>query len=319
MTTGNIPENITFWSRGETKVIQKWDDLDSDSKEYIVRPAYVADSKNKKTNKTGEDWSKQTGYKTKILDPSKETLKNDPIDNVRVVCLEFRGQGGRAYKVIVNDKYFVDLREDVLLDAMLCEGIDVGGRLRGKYIFAVVGSQMKLIRINSALYDAVKKSTDMGKLKDIKTFEPGRIYSRKSGEYIYVGEFFSKKISYQRKIIDRRKSKAENLSFGSPEKYHLFFSKNYWDMIQNNSNCKMDSCYGFIVSKAPSFKESRDIEQGFVEKSADFVDIVRRKSEEYYRSEIKNGFYKKSILDDEYGIYLNLSSDPDYVNPVFKQ
>lgn len=322
MISGNIPESLTFWSRGQTKVTQKWDDLESDTKEYIVRPAYVADTKNKKTNKTGQDWANTSmsvwnpttqKYEKPSIDVEQETRLNKPIDDVRIIALEIRGQGGRAYKVVVDNKYYVDLREDVLLDAMLHEGIGVGGKLGGRYIFAVVGSQMKLVRIGSALYDAVSESTKVGKTKAIKDFEVGGIYARKSGECVYLGVYNSQKVSFSLanvRIAHYNQDVSTPVAANSYGVYHVFLEMYGLNQIDQS----FFYCYGLVSAKPESFKTK----VGTCE--VDAKKLIDRLRESVSKSIFKGPQLHGNYNDRDhqhYALIANLSDQPNYINPVF--
>ena len=128
-----------------------------------------------------------------------EEVDNKPITDVIVTSLEHRGNGGRAYKVIVNGKYYGALREDILLDTILNAGIEIGGKLKGEYIWAKIGSAMKLIRTNSALHEEMLKSTEMNSLNKIKNLQVGRIYESKTQRLIYLGKVNSTEVDFVEK------------------------------------------------------------------------------------------------------------------------
>lgn len=193
VAVGSIPEKICYVSSTtqETPVGCEWD-IDywdkTKTKMETVLPAFPADNDDEKMLSTATGWA--GGYYNQSKSPvTKDIQDNKPIKNVRVLRLEHRGQGGRAYKVIVNN-YFVDLREDVLMDAMLVSGIAPGGILQGEFIWAKMGSQMKLVRIGSEVhrliieYDSKKDLKPVGKL----ALKIGGIYqTRKKDRSIFLG------------------------------------------------------------------------------------------------------------------------------------
>ena len=77
-------------------------------------------------------------------------------DKLRVISLEERGEGGRAYKVLLDNLYLIDLREDVLMELMLHKGIQVGGYVEAAFRFALNGSQFKLYWEESTEYKHVQ-------------------------------------------------------------------------------------------------------------------------------------------------------------------
>jgi hypothetical protein len=105
------------------------------------------------------------------------------MSGLRIVGLNRRSSGGRAYKVIYPPNYLVDLRENVLLDIIYNAGINVGGKLNGEYVWSVNGSQMRLIRVGSADYKDITAFDEIRNAKriSIKDLKPGSIYIAKSG------------------------------------------------------------------------------------------------------------------------------------------
>lgn len=331
MKQGSIPENLRFHVRGVSKVRFRWEDMEEaqqESKVYDVYPTYVADAANKKTNETGVKWANEAPYQ---LDPaSGKWVKgksnattvdrpNDPIKSVKIMDLEIRGQGGRAYKVLIDEKYYVDLREDVLLDVIFECGIEKGGKLKGEFIFAVVGSQMKLVRVGSLLHDKLIESTAVGKMKEIKQFVVGTTYVRKSGSYVYLGVYNSRKILGEEKVTNtgggysyRDKRTTVVTGKGPVEQYHLFARE---DFVKGG---KSDFCtyYALIVKKPSSFK-SVGAEYDIADKIPKWMATLRKTCGGYFTSEQSQGYYGESMIHGEYCIAANLSAESDYTNPVF--
>lgn len=207
---GTIPKNITYiYSQ-----IRKIDGKD-------VYPTFISDSDNKKTLETGHHWADwKTNYQTEKVETLTFEIENNPIKSVQILSLEKRGRGGRAYKVIITieEKFFyVDLREDVLLDAILEVGINKNGYLNGKYIWARVGSDMKLIRVDSSLYKEMKESTRLNSVKINKSqLEIGGVYENKHHQMIYLGEYSTIDCSIKESYI--RKYDNHNNQYGYQEK-----------------------------------------------------------------------------------------------------
>ena len=120
-----------------------------------VTPAYLADASNPKTVASGIKWA-TTGWgyqgKRKSAPHQITTMKNEPKNGYKIFTLEERGQGGRAYKVISPEGFYLDMREDTLLDTIYSDGIQADGVLSGKYLFGRSGSQMKLILADSEFH-----------------------------------------------------------------------------------------------------------------------------------------------------------------------
>lgn len=172
------PQKVTSWRNDF--VTEKFADLD-------VRPAFCVDATNVKTLETARSWAK--GYRYRDNTPEETEIPNDP-QSYRLVNLEVRSEGGRAWKVVDKDNYYYDLRENCLLAALLDGGCNPGGELAGKFIWGVEGSQMKLIPVGSILHEKLIEKSHRKTLKPIphKELVPGGIYAAKSGEkFIYLG------------------------------------------------------------------------------------------------------------------------------------
>jgi hypothetical protein len=220
--TGYIPKKVMYISSKAHKLGSFWEEKDLDIKEeekIEVLPTFCADAENPKTIQTGRYWAGRDK-----ANPAKEQVfDNEPMTSVKIISLERRSEGGRAYKVIAkrDDKnFFFDLREDVLLDTMLSVGVDKGGYLNGRFVWAIVGSQMKIIRVDSKLYNAMMELTNMRTLPVLKDLEIGGVYSGKNGqEYIYWGRVDYVFIKYDwRDNYEAKSSLKKNVMLF--EKYH---------------------------------------------------------------------------------------------------
>lgn len=193
--SGHIPTDITYIFGATLKVSQIWDDVDQEDEErefMEVIPAFCSDSDNEKTLATGRSWADQkcwvwdynTRTQTQKATVQEISRENLPMEGLRVITLEHRGNGGRAYKVITQDNFYFDMREDILLDLMRTEGIAPGGILNGKFLWARVGSEMKLVRIDSPLYEALLEAGERAVMStvSIKALKVGNVYETKKGE-----------------------------------------------------------------------------------------------------------------------------------------
>jgi len=201
------------WSSGDDDEDDE-DDAD-ESVKIEVTPSFITDAASTKSIATGKLWAAR-GVSDKNFSPTVEIRKNVPIKNVVLCSLESRGNGGRAYKVIADGVY-VDMREDVIIDAMLQEGVKKGGILGGEYIWVKLGAQSRLIRVGSTLHDKVKLIVHRKQLKEIpaKDFVPGTIYATKKDERaLYLGSINTVSLEHVR----------SELEFKSiPIKNHLMF------------------------------------------------------------------------------------------------
>jgi len=194
---GTIPKEIIYVSRDPESLITKWDNAESDADiitKGTYKPSFPADASNPNTVKTGMTWA--SGYRNNNKIPTSLTLPNDPISAIRLVGLEKRSEGGRAYKVVIHKDILVDLREDVLLELMIEEGIQKNGLINGSYVWGRVGSQMKLVRVGSILHDALVANTQIATQPKLKALEIGGVYRGKSPKkYVYLGTFSTVEMS----------------------------------------------------------------------------------------------------------------------------
>lgn len=223
-SSGTIPEEIAVITSKPTKVPVgcAWDislsydsDDDEDEEEnngttkIEVTPAFIADAASVKSIATGKKWAQRANHN---FSPLVEIKKNVPIKNVVVCSLESRGQGGAAYKVIADGVY-VDCREDVIMDAILQEGIKKGGILGGEYIWVKLGAHSRLIRVGSALHDKVKLMVDRKKLTVLKAKDlvVGDIYATKKDERaLFLGVVNTITIDVGRPELDFTSKKIDN-------------------------------------------------------------------------------------------------------------
>ena len=137
--------------------------------------------------KTAKEWStaephlQKSRTKLQLLLSKKkdlfEDVSNDPIA-LRIIGLEYRGNGGRAYKVITRRGYVFDFREEPLLEAITTVGIGKDGYLKGEYVWVVVGSQMRLVRVDSTEHKIFLQREENKTLKKIpnKDLKVGCVY-----------------------------------------------------------------------------------------------------------------------------------------------
>lgn len=174
LISASIPEKLTRIYSGNITVHRQWDDIEVSSGQTpndreVVTPAFICSATSDNAKKTGRRWAEQytrswKGSEFRYDDTSKVEIKEDEIDNepfegLRLVSLEIRNQGGRAWKVIDGQGFYYDLREDVLLDTLKTDGCAPDGILCGTYIWGRINSQYKLVRVGSELHNAIRAST----------------------------------------------------------------------------------------------------------------------------------------------------------------
>ena len=251
---GNIPENLVYFVQKAKKISTKWDDIkDCNINKITVYPVYVSDATNKKTLKSGEDWAKGGFYHNENEMKEKIEMLNAPILDIKIVGLEYRNQGGRAYKVLIDDKYYVDLREDVLLEAMMQTGIEPMGsyaKLNGGFIWAKVGSQMKLIRDGSKLHEELIAATNRRKKEPIKNLDLYGMYSNQKGNrFIYLGKMNTTNVYYKHGNFNRFKLETNEI-----KNVHCFLDFPDFYKDKELEDILNDGCH-VIFQKTFTFRE----------------------------------------------------------------
>lgn len=194
---GYIPKTITFVNRSKTQVVTNWSDSwyqGEPINKIEVIPSFPVPGGREDLMETARRWAGRSVYDYKTSKHIEQivTEQTEPNDGTcLIVCgIEYRSEGGRAYKVLDDKGRYFDFREDILLDTLLSEGCEPNGLLGGRYLWARVGSQMKLLREGSSLHKQMILATERGVLKPIKVkdLEPGRVYSAKNGDkQIFLG------------------------------------------------------------------------------------------------------------------------------------
>lgn len=229
MTDGSIPTNLVYiYSKPET--------IDG----VEVYPAFVTDATNEKSIKTGINWAEGSSWQENKSEAVKFECPNDPIWSVRILSLEKRGKGGRAYKVVICLEasiklFYVDLREDTLLDVIQEVGIHKSGYLKGNFIWARVNSEMKLIRVGSNLYKEMITATKLKNIKISKSkLEIGGVYSNKHTSKVYCGNFTTLICDVTEKVISDPQIKYREIrvvekTFKILENYQLWVDFTYYE------------------------------------------------------------------------------------------
>lgn len=328
--TGTIPKDLKFFEQAEVKITFHWDDIAVEDFQKVTKchPVFVTDAANEKTQKTAKAWAEQMNWRyrgTTNKDSFTSTISerpNDPISGIRLIGLERRSQGGRAYKALVLDKYVVDFREDVLLDAILNGGILDNGVLPGEYIFASVGSEMKLIRVGSLLHEKMIEATDYWKKDVIDKLEVGGVYRNKVKTMLYLGPVYSRHVNVEwnqktnayagwgsRSTYDDTKSPPRCAVLSKEERSHLFV-----DITDNEQKPNPKTLKDIAYLSAYRFTYYDKLPKSFREKighiSGDIEELIQAVKERAIKSGyrgIENLIY--------YARTLNVSSKPGFLHP----
>ena len=173
--------------------------------EIQVRPIYVYNPDSKKTPKNAFEWAKRG---CGAAGPEVSQFDNLPL-KVMITGLDIRSEGCRAYKVLQESTgYQFDLREDQLVEAFKYCTISPGGKISGEFVWAICGSQCKLVLVGGDLYKELSKQKKIERVFIKKDeYKIGLIYSKKDdrkgyqhmGEYLFLGKVKlkdAKKVSY---------------------------------------------------------------------------------------------------------------------------
>lgn len=263
---GSIPKKITYFFLPEKEVCGgvEWNLGVLSSREKVL-PAAAADASDLQNVKNAQ--FSLRNFK-KIIPKSIE-VENLPIKNIKLFCLSRKYSSGLQYKILIKD-YLLDLKEDVLLDALIKEGTTNGGILNGEYIWAKIGSYTKLIRIGSDLHNMIIASDKRKNMQIIpkKKLEPGGVYQNKKGQLsIYLGPV---------NTVRYTPSQVKKFQFNQHiVKNHMLFCSIYSHdssiKIKNTFLNSPDNCR-FVIRKDHNFIEKVD----YISIPSDAVDKVRK-------------------------------------------
>ena len=284
IAVGTIPVQINYVYSAPEQVVAKssWDDTKNKTSITVNSsyPVEVGDEKSLDRAKKWAEYLNVCSWDRKAIKHIAQiaTFNNDPLENLKLISLESRGESGRAYKVLINDKYYVDLREDVLMDVMISVGVKPGGILGGSFIWAKLGNQMRLVRVGSDLHKMLVDSNnkkDMPKISK-NNLEIGGIYRTRLGHCaIFIG--------YVNTVRYEPKGTSDDFSFIEipDRKQMLFFS-----CRQDNVEAALaevadrDLHNNFLMYKAHTFIEK----VGDVTITKNYVELIRK----YAHDKIKN-------------------------------
>jgi hypothetical protein len=339
VAVGYVPEKISYVYSAEQEVNVgcewdiNWGSNVNGIKEKVT-PAFPVDSVDDKGMSTAKAWAKnnyrRAHYQDKTAptppEPIIETVNNDSITNIKLLSIEQRSGGGRAYKALI-DKFYVDVREDVVLDTMLKSGVSPGGILNGEFVWAKVGAQMKLIRKGSEVHRLIIEFSSKKDLKPIKkkTLEVGGVYqTRKKEPAIFIGYVDSVKYSCPSNITNTYYSMArlkddEYLKFeqGPIKNCMLFYTLYKFQELEKNLK-EMDdfnNYYRFNFKKSHNFIEKidqLDLGSDIIERlNAATLKSIKTKFLEYVGKVPPPSGYSKI---DAYGLALKIQDCSAYLN-----
>lgn len=238
MILGHIPKSIIYVHGAEKTIKVCWDDLsEKHLVSKVVIPCFPVDKDSSTSLNTAREWAGFSNGQGSIKEIERD---NDPF-SVSICSMEKRERGGRAYKVITDDGFYFDLREDVLLDVLLNSQVK-GGRIECQFIWGKLGSQMKLVRVGSELHKALSQAGERKVTRKIKPadLKLGGIYSNVKGErFLILGWVSTIEFSYTPPVTprgswDRTEPQPERGSAKTHEKILLTLALPNWLMSASN-------------------------------------------------------------------------------------
>ena len=307
VVVGFFPKKISyiFSNSEEVSVGCEWDfnwsSIDDKflSKKETVFSSFPVDANDTSMISKAKTWATTPNWKTKVKGVAHlVTIDNDPIKKIRLLSISYRSQGGRAYKALIDNKYYVDFREDVLMDTILKSGILKGGILNGEYVWAKIGSNMKLVRVGSELYKIISEYQSKMDMKPVgkNELEVGGLYQdKKKNKAIFIGYVNTTKYYLEdKKIYFLADNKNVDFKYNNVliKKSLLFYDISNYDLLSNElKNIKnKEYLFNFKIKKTFNFIEKLDQ----IKIPTDLVEFLRKES----LKEVKN----KTL---EYTGYLN--------------
>lgn len=193
MNNCRLLEKICYLSRPASKA------KDLVDKNITVIDTFPYNPESKTSPETAKRWAGGYGWEQKKnFNPTPLELQNDPFE-VIITDLHHRAEGGRAYKVIDSASRRFDLREDQVLEVMKTCGILPGGKVPGKFVWGVLGSQIRLVLVGGTLHgEMTSAAAELKVLKETKaagngitpgTLIAGHVYRKRDGSCVaFVGK-----------------------------------------------------------------------------------------------------------------------------------
>jgi len=175
-----IPEKLKIFHPKKV-VSYTVEDADEKPQQIDVFPGFATDAVEGNSHETARNWA--AGYRWQQNECGETEFDNEPVESIRVVGLEHRGKGGRAWK-IVDRGFLFDLREQALLDLVMNgAGVFSQGVVSGPFIW-ISNSGMRLVRVGSAQHLEATK----GKPKDptLSLLSQGDVFKQKPGKFLVL-------------------------------------------------------------------------------------------------------------------------------------
>jgi hypothetical protein len=256
----SVFDKVTFYCRKEdANGVRHMFPVDSEAKSHDTAKSWANEGRRR--------WdSEKREYVYEGLNESKVfEYENKGFDHVTIIDLYHRGNGGRAYQIILEvdgNKFRMDLREDTLLEVIEQTGIQAGGRLNGTFCFAKEVSQTNLIlegtKRHKELVEYASKKKEFSKPLKRSELKVGHKYSTVSGDTeIFLGFVYTAEV----KNPDRYSSTVAGIQVGDKPYKAMLFCRNNEEILDYLRT-------GEIKYKVEQ-KEDRDTKEKWEERTVD--------------------------------------------------
>lgn len=220
-------------------------------------------------------------------------VENRGFSDVVLRDLDIRGNGGRAYRVIVTIDglaHEVDLREDVLMEVLMTRGVEVGGKLKGTYCFVRRGGEIRLELEGSESHVEALKGYDRvtgGRKLTKRDLVAGHVYRGLSGwRALYFGEVY----------VGSKMTEA-----GNPKKSMMFKSELY-ETVYDYEDVSLLVRLGYSFKNSISYTEDvTAIGDSRVYGVEELLDGMIREWDELFTSGIAYYEDRMRVIDDQLG------------------
>ena len=185
----SIPKKVAYiyHTRKKVKIGVDWY---NDPQTLKVNQTFVADYSNPSDVRNAEYAAQRSTYYDKPnvenIGLNKDIVDNKPINNIKLISLSLDRMD---YNVLVDDKYYVNIRRDILADVLINNEVKKGV-INAEFIWASSGKVLKLVRVDSDLHKNLLKAVSRNSLHVISDnkLEIGGIYaSKRIDAAVYMG------------------------------------------------------------------------------------------------------------------------------------
>ena len=293
--SGSIPKEICYIFSEEIVVTvgSNWAESEANTIDCVL-DTIPAEPQNNKSILNASQYLKKLYIDHKI---NKKVIPNTPIKNIRFLSSFWAPS--KSFKVLI-DNHVVNLKQDILIDTILKEGIAPGGILQGEFIWAKVRGEIQLVKIGSELHKRILNYEDRRKLKPIRKndFQVGGIYQTKSNyKSVFLGYVNTVKYGNIKKIIINSSASS---SFEHKKINKGLFFYDLWD----DGDPHRDDMLSALTESTQVFRFSVKISHSFIEKideidvPKDFIKNIRSVAIKFVKNQIveysntKSNFHK---------------------------